>query len=136
MQVNFEGSEKNYVEKDRSILLNLSQQFDDERQVSNKFKLSGKIVNIYSNSISGTSSYEPFLNELYLINPEESITEGSPFFGFPPREFSFIRKTTPTNHIEFYPMSVTVTIGHFIFHIHQKMTMNKIWSSKVMMVDM
>ena len=42
--------------------------FEDERQTCNKFRLSGKIVNIFDNSISGRTQYNPFKNTLNIDN--------------------------------------------------------------------
>jgi len=106
ININFDNKDKNYVEKDRSVLLNLSQQFDDERQNSDKFRVAGKITNIYSNDISGTTSYTPFLNSMFFISPELSVENGTPYYGYPPaEEFNFIRTTIPSGHTNYIPKS-------------------------------
>ena len=65
INVNLESKEKNLIEGDRSYVLNLEQRFDDERQKSTKFRIAGKITNIFNNIISGQTTYEPFRNSLF-----------------------------------------------------------------------
>jgi len=102
IDVELKGTQKNYVEKDRTSILNSAEQFDKERQASNKVSISGKIINLFDNSISGNSTYAPFLNSLFYVNAETSIAQGESFKGFPPAdEFSFFRTTTPIGHIPF-----------------------------------
>ena len=70
MQINvdLQSNRRNKVEGDRTKILNLEQQFDDERQNSNKFRIAGKITNIFDNVISGGTQYTPFKNNLYYTN--------------------------------------------------------------------
>ena len=90
------------MEKDRTTILNIAEQFDKERQTSNKISLSGKITNLFDNSISGSSTYSPFENSLFYVNVENSIELGESFKGFPPAdEFTFFRTSTPQGHIPF-----------------------------------
>lgn len=102
LDIELKGGQKNFVEKDRTTILNLAERFDKERQISNKIRVSGKITNIFENDIVGTSSYEPFLNNLFYVNPEVTVQNGSPFKGYPPAdEFTFVRTTVPSNHISY-----------------------------------
>lgn len=102
LNLNFEAGRQNYVEGDRSRLVNIAQIFDDERQVSNKYRLSGKITNLFSNVVSGTTPYEPFLNDLYYINVESVFDNNAPWHGYPQyNEFNFIRNKGIDNHIFF-----------------------------------
>ena len=50
INVDLQGNNRNKVEGDRVKILNLEQQFDDERQTSKKFRIAGKITNILAGS--------------------------------------------------------------------------------------
>ena len=105
--INLESKYRNYVQGDRTSLIDLPEIFNFERQNSTKFRLSGKIVNIFDNSISGKTSYPPFRNNLYYINPENSVNTGV-WQGLPQYdEFSFIRNIAVTSHIDFVSKSAT-----------------------------
>ena len=67
LQVPLIGTRRTMVEGDRSTVVGLNQLFDDERNSSNTIRLSGKIVNIFDNTLSGRTDYVPFRNNLYLI---------------------------------------------------------------------
>ena len=44
------GDRRTMVEGDRSITINLASQFETERQNSDKFRISGKLTNIFQNT--------------------------------------------------------------------------------------
>ena len=74
IQLPIENSKKEKIEGDRSVLLNLEQRFNHERQISTKFRIAGKIVSLIDNSVSGRcSNYAPFENVMYYIDPEGTI---------------------------------------------------------------
>ena len=108
IQVPLNSTKKQKIEGDRNVLLNLEDRFDHERQISTKFRLSGKIVNIFNNSISGKcSNYDPFKNDLYYLDVENSVTTGV-WKGYPQYdEFSFFRTKSIPGHIEFKPKSAS-----------------------------
>ena len=109
LQVNLEGDRRNYVDGDRSKVVNLAQIFDEERQTSTKFRISGKLNNIFNNVISGKTGYEYFEDYLYYINVGEvssnyedgQIPRGQ-WQGHPQHdEFSFFRTRGISNHVNF-----------------------------------
>lgn len=105
--VNLEGNRRDFSENDRSITLNVSDIFESERQLCNKFRISGKIVNIFDNSISGKTNYTPFKNNLYYLNPEQSINTNI-WQGYPQYdEFSMIRERGISGHLKFVAKSAT-----------------------------
>ena len=59
------GDRRTMVEGDRSITVNLNDQFETERQDSDTFRISGKITNIFQNTVSGKTTYTPYRNILY-----------------------------------------------------------------------
>jgi hypothetical protein len=109
IQVPIEQTEREYVEGDRTVIVSLEQQFDDERQLSDTFRISGKITNVFNNTIEGQSNYIPFRNSLYYTNEIEAITTpGSPWKGYPQfNEFSFFRTQSVQGHITFEPKSAS-----------------------------
>ena len=102
IKVGLTNKNKEFVEGDRTVLLNLDQRFDTERQNSSIFRISGKISNIFENLIDGTTSYSPFLNDLYYTNVDVEDNGNITYRGLPQyKEFSFFRENGITNHINF-----------------------------------
>jgi len=87
----FLGNEKrDLIDGTRSDVVNLLDLFNEERAESTKIRISGKITNIFDNSISGKTSYVPFRNNLYYVKPELSVVN-SIWKGYPQYdEFTFI----------------------------------------------
>ena len=101
------GDRRNFVQGDRSNVVNLQDIFNNERQASNTFRLSGKIVNIFNNTISGRTTYTPFKNSLYYVDPVNSVSTNV-WQGYPPyQEFGFIREDMVSGHLNFIPKSST-----------------------------
>lgn len=108
LRVNLDSTKKNYVEGNRSIIVNLEERFDVERQRSTTFRISGKITNIFNNIISGQTSYEPFKNSLYYTNALDAVSSGSVWQGYPQYdEFSFYRTRGIDGHIPFVTKSAS-----------------------------
>ena len=75
VNLDMEGEQREFLDADRSVLLNLEERFDTERQASNIFRVAGKITNLYDNSISGKSlNYTQFTNFLYYVDPTTSAS--------------------------------------------------------------
>lgn len=107
LQVPFKSTQKNYTQGDRTVLLNLAQRFDDERQASNRIRISGKLTNIINNSVSGKTTYTPFLNDLYYLNPESSVVNNV-WQGYPQyKEFTFFREEGISGHTTYVPKSAS-----------------------------
>jgi hypothetical protein len=105
LQVPLFGDQNSYTENDRTVLINLQDRFNLERQKSDKIRLSGKLVNLFDNTLSGKTNYTPFKNNLYYLNPEESIVTNV-WQGFPQySEFTFGRSQGIEGHIPFVPKS-------------------------------
>ena len=82
---------REFIEGDRTALLNLEEIFDFERQLSQRFRVSGKITNLFDNTISGKTTWDPFKNNLYYLDAISSVDTGV-WAGYPlGREFSFFR---------------------------------------------
>lgn len=105
LQVSLNGDRRNMVDGDRTVMLNLAERFDVERQASSNFRITGKITNIFNNVISGTTNYTPFVNYLYYTDPLTSI-QNNIWKGYPQfEEFSFFRNTSIPGHVPFVSKS-------------------------------
>jgi hypothetical protein len=62
------GDRKELVDSDRIRNINAAEQTETERQASTTFRIGGKISNIFSNVISGTTDYDGYKNFLYLTD--------------------------------------------------------------------
>lgn len=129
IKVPFIQTTKQIVEYDRNVDLNLQQLFDDERQKSTTFRPSSKFLFVFKNAYTGSSTYEPFRNNLFYVNAESdaaaSCAVGSSsvaiWAGFPQyNEFDFIRtdynatgytqpdsSTPPNFHFKFETLSAS-----------------------------
>jgi hypothetical protein len=107
LDVTFEGEKRLMVEGDRTVILNLAERFNKERQGSDKIRVTGKITNLFDNIVSGKTTYTPFENSLYYVDPINSVNTNT-WRGYPQYdEFSFLRKSVPAGHIDFVPKSST-----------------------------
>jgi len=110
------GNQKELDEFDRTSSVNLADVFNNERQTSTTFRVTSKLTFVFSNEYSGTTGigniYEPFTNNLYLVNSENSIYTSS-WSGFPQyTEFDFIRSD---NNIPGYTKKVGIDGPHVDF---------------------
>jgi len=106
IQAGLNVTKREFVEGDRTVLLNLAERFDKERQSSDTIRVAGKITNIFNNSLSGKSmTYTPFRDSLFYLGAVSSVTSGV-WKGYPQYdEFSFFRTRSVENHIPFIPKS-------------------------------
>lgn len=113
IQLPLAGEIRDMVEGERTILINQQTQFEEERQESGIFRISGKIVNLFDNIFTGSTQYSPFKNSLYYTNSLENAIsnatnpnaawEGYPQF----YEFTFFRELGIDGHIPFTPKSAS-----------------------------
>lgn len=101
IQIGLEQGQREIIEYDRTSTVALSQVYDNERQASTTFRPTFKVVYLYDNTYSGTTEYIPFRNNLYYVNPENSVVSGI-WGGFPQFfEFDFFRPNVDDNHIDY-----------------------------------
>lgn len=108
------GSRRTMVEGDRSVTINQEELFNKERQESGDFRVSGKIVNVFNNTVSGKTTYTPYRDNLYYTNAIANATANTPpnpsvaWEGYPQfEEFTFMRNKGITGHIPFVSKSST-----------------------------
>lgn len=106
------GDRRTMVEGDRSVTINQEELFNQERQESGNFRVSGKIVNVFNNTVSGQTIYTPYKNNLYYTNAIANATANTPpnpsvaWEGYPQfEEFTFIRNKGITGHVPFVAKS-------------------------------
>lgn len=86
IRVNLDETQNLMREGDRTVMLDLVQLFDEERNKSKKYKIHGKLKMVFRNLYSGTTPYIPLSRNLYLV--DETSTNS----GFVPyNEFAFLR---------------------------------------------
>src|SRR6056300_324045 len=108
INVDLNSNNRNIIEGDRSIIVNVEERFNKERQESTKFRIAGKITNIFNNTISGQTTYEPFQNSLFYLDSLNSVENGAPWKGYPQYdEFTFYRTRGINGHIPFVNKSAT-----------------------------
>jgi len=105
LSVGLNGDRRTMVDGDRTVIINLAERFDQERQRSSIFRITGKITNIFNNVISGSTNYTPYKNSLYYVDPLTS-TQTNVWRGYPQfDEFNFFRTTSVDGHIPFVSKS-------------------------------
>jgi len=95
------------VDYDRTVNINLATLFNVERQKSVIFRPTVKLSYIYENGLVGYSNYRPFRNNLYYVNPEQSVINGV-WSGLPTyEEFEFIRTDVDSTQLNFVTKSAS-----------------------------
>lgn len=110
--VTLNNTQKEIDEYDRSVVANLAEIFDKERQESSTFRLTSKIDLIFANAYSGVtgnntvqSQYIPFRDDLYYINEIDSFSNQI-WSGYPQyKEFDFFRDDIDNPHIQYQSKS-------------------------------
>ena len=107
LQVSLNGDRRTIVDGDRTVILNLAERFDEERQKSSTFRVTGKLTNIFNNIVSGITNYTPYVNSLYYLDPISSV-QNNVWKGYPQaNEFNFFRGTSVNGHIPFVSKSAS-----------------------------
>jgi hypothetical protein len=113
IQLPLAGERRTMVEGERNVFINQATQFNDERQSSGKFRLSGKLVNLFQNQLSGSTQYAPYKNFLYYTNGISNAISNvsnpnAPWEGYPQfYEFTFFREQGIPGHVPFVAKSAS-----------------------------
>jgi len=108
-----EQNVKLLIETDRTSNLSLAELFDSERQESTTFRPTFKVDFLYKNNYSGTTNYNPFKNNMFILNGEEALNQKisgvtETWYGLPQyNEFDLIRTDINNVHIDFRPESAS-----------------------------
>ncbi len=113
--LNLDAQNQELIEYDRSATISLAQLYDDERQSSTIFRTTFKLNYLYANTISGTTEYTPFKNNLYYLDPINSKQSGI-WKGYPQYyEFDFFRP--PVNDQHFVYKSKSAYTYNWVYYI-------------------
>jgi hypothetical protein len=82
VNISLEETQEEMVQFVRNTTLNLQQLYSDERQASQTFRPTFKVNFIYDNTLTGTTEYSPFRDQLYYVEPVQSKVSGV-WRGFP-----------------------------------------------------
>lgn len=141
--VQLNGKQKELIDSDRSINLSALEQSNVERNESKIYRISGKISQIFSNSISGTTDYVNYKNYMYLTNPITVLNNNNVLFnnfgervvdtfglkwgGIPQfSEFSFIRGDVDNPHFVYQPQSSsTYNWSTYLSYVYSSDTQQK-----------
>jgi hypothetical protein len=103
--ISLEEQSQQMVEYDRSQSISLAQVFDDERQASTIFRPTFKVSYLYDNTYTGSTNYNPFLNNLYYVDPVNSMSTNI-WKGLPQYyEFDFYRPYIQDQHVDYKAIS-------------------------------
>jgi uncharacterized protein (UPF0254 family) len=141
--IQLNGDRKELIESDRSINLSAFDQSVTERNESTIYRISGKISQVFSNVISGTTDYDNYKNYMYLTNPITVLNNNNELFnnfgervvdtfgikwgGIPQySEFSFIRGDYDNPHYDFEPQSAsTYNWSTYLSYVYSSDTQQK-----------
>ena len=105
VSLSLESKQQELTEYDRSQTISLADLYYDERQACTIFRPTFKITYLYDNTYTGTTNYNPFKNNLYYVNAEQSYTTGT-WAGYPQYfEFDFFRPDTKDQHFTYRAIS-------------------------------
>ena len=122
--VDLSGDRKELIESDRSKNISALEESEKERAESTIYRIGGKITQIFSNSLFGSTDYNGFKNYLYLINAVDTLENNDVLFnnngervvdtfnlkwsGYPQySEFNFIRTDAENPHLNYKPQSAS-----------------------------
>ena len=105
ISIDLNQTQEELIQFVRNTSLNLAQLYNDERQVSFTFRPTFKVQYVYDNTLTGTTNYSPFRNNLFYVDPVNSVGSGV-WKGFPQYyEFDFYREQTNDRHFPYSPES-------------------------------
>jgi len=117
ISLSLNSKQQEITEYERSQTLSLAQIYDDERQTCTVYRPTFKISYLYANTYTGTTTYIPFRNNLYLIDNENSVVSGI-WKGYPQYyEFDFFRPDVQDQHISYKAKSaLTYNWMYYLTH--------------------
>ena len=105
ISIDLNQTQKELTQYVRNNSLSLAQLYQDERQESSRFRPTFKVQYLYDNTLTGTTGYNPFKNNLYYVDPIQSKLSGV-WKGFPQNyEFDFFRTRIDDGHFDYQASS-------------------------------
>lgn len=103
--ISLEEQSQQMIEYDKSSSISLAQVYDDERQASTIFRPTFKVNYLYDNTYTGSTNYDPFKNNLYYVDPVNSMSTNI-WKGLPQYyEFDFYRPDVKDQHVNYKAIS-------------------------------
>lgn len=103
--IDLNQTQKELTQYQRNNSVSLAQLYQDERQASFIFRPTFKVQYLYDNTLTGTTGYIPFRNNLFYVDPVQSKLSGI-WKGFPQNyEFDFLRTNVNDNHFDYQASS-------------------------------
>lgn len=138
VQVPLAGERRDMVEGERNVFISQLEQFNEERQKSSIFRISGKIVNLFKNTLSGSTTYLPYKNILYYNNELNNAianvsNPNAPWDGFPQfYEFTFFREQGIDGHQPFVAKSASTYnwMNYISYPFSSDTTQKMSWTSE------
>lgn len=90
IRTGLERTEKLMREGDKTIILDIAELYRKERNESTNYKIYGKLNMVFRNLYSGTTTYSPLLNYMYLTTDLYDPTDVSGYKQY--NEFAFLRR--------------------------------------------
>ena len=105
VQFTLEQKQQLLIEYDRSSTISLAEVYNNERQANTIFRPTFKVSYVYANTLTGTTQYVPFRNNLFYVGPDASILDNI-WRGFPQYyEFDFYRPDISDQHVDYKAIS-------------------------------
>lgn len=125
-----EQKQQQLVEYDRSATISLAEVYNNERQACTIYRPTFKVTYIYANTLTGTTTYPPFRDFLFYVNPDASILDNI-WRGFPQYyEFDFYRPNIPDQHIDYKAISAyTYNWTYYISYAFENDPNKKLFTS-------
>ena len=106
LRINFEEDKSLLREGDKNIVLDIAELYRKERNESTKYRIYGKMNMVFRNTYSGTTTYDPLRNNLYIIGDG---LDGDFTGHLPYNEFAFIRN----DYVREVSISTGTTMGTY-----------------------
>jgi hypothetical protein len=114
-------------ESDRYVNVDLAQLFAEERKASETYRIYGKFSPLFSNAYTGTTTYPPLLNTLYLTQ-DPLISGAANYAGYLPYdEFAFIRRDV-TRDVRTSGGTYQEVVGNFHQEVFPREAMTRNWN--------
>lgn len=141
--IELNGKRKEFIDSNRVRNVDALEESEKERNESTIYRIGGKITQIFSNTLLGSTTYDGFKNNLFLTNSVNVLenndvlfdnfgnrvidTFGIKWSGYPQYdEFSFIRYDKNNPHLNFQPQSAsTYNWGVYLSYVYSSDTEQK-----------
>ena len=105
ISIDLNQTQEELIQFVRNTSISLPQLYEDERQACFTFRPTFKVQYVYDNTLTGTTEYKSFKDNLFYVDAVNSVGSGI-WKGFPQYyEFDFYREQVNDRHFAFSPQS-------------------------------